>query len=79
MLLLSLSDVLLSDTLRFAENDANVLFALQVKEYLANPEAFAVAAAPAAAAAPAEAAKEEAKPEPEEESDEEMGFGLFDD
>jgi len=54
----------------------------KVKEYLANPEAFAAAAgpaatedAPAAAAAAAPAAKEE---EPEE-SDEEMGFGLFDD
>jgi len=54
----------------------------KVKEYLANPEAFAAAAgpaatedAPAAAAESAPAAKEE---EPEE-SDEEMGFGLFDD
>jgi large subunit ribosomal protein LP0 len=50
----------------------------KVKEYLANPEAFAVAAAPAAAAAedaaPAAAEKEEEK----EESDEDMGFGLFD-
>jgi len=52
----------------------------KVKEYLANPDAFAVAAAPtASAAAPAaEEKKEEAKAEPEEESDEEMGFGLFD-
>ncbi|WFC95392.1 ribosomal protein P0 (A0) (L10E) [Malassezia brasiliensis] len=51
----------------------------QIKERIANPEAFA-AAAPAAAAssAPAaEAAKEEA-PKEEEESDEDMGFGLFD-
>jgi len=49
----------------------------KVKEYLANPEAFAVATAPAAAAedaAPAVAEKEEEK----EESDEDMGFGLFD-
>jgi len=50
----------------------------KVKEYLANPDAFAVAAAPAAAEA-APAAAEEKKPEPEEESEEEMGFGLFDD
>ncbi|KAG6888822.1 60s acidic ribosomal protein P2 [Termitomyces sp. Mi166 len=52
----------------------------KIKEYLANPEAFA-AAAPVAAAAPAAAeaapaaAKEEEK---EEESDDDMGFGLFD-
>ncbi|KAK2460982.1 hypothetical protein APHAL10511_007452 [Amanita phalloides] len=51
----------------------------KVKEYLANPEAFAVAApadsgaAPAAAEAPAEEKEEE-----KEESDEDMGFGLFD-
>jgi len=54
----------------------------KVKEYLENPEAFAVAA-PAAeeAAAPAEeeaAAEEEKEPEKEEESDDDMGFGLFD-
>ena len=51
----------------------------KVKEYLANPEAFAAAApaassAPAAAAAPAEEKKEEEK----EESEDDMGFGLFD-
>jgi len=51
----------------------------QIKAYLENPEAFAVAApvateAAAAAEAPA-AAKEEEK---EEESDDDMGFGLFD-
>jgi len=49
----------------------------KAKEYLANPEAFAVAAAPAAvteAAAPA-AAEEEKE---EDESDEDMGLGLFD-
>jgi len=54
----------------------------KVKEYLANPDAFAAAAPAATANAPAPAAaeqKEEAKAEPEEESDEEMGFGLFDD
>lgn len=42
-----------------------------MKEYLANPDAFA-AAAPAAAAATSEAPKEEAKVEEEEESDEDM-------
>jgi len=49
----------------------------QVKEYLKNPGAFAVAAAPAAAggAAPAAAAP---APEPEEEEEEDMGFSLFD-
>lgn len=49
----------------------------KIRERLANPGAFAVAAAPAAgAAAPAAAAAvvEEAK----EESDDDMGFGLFD-
>lgn len=50
----------------------------KIKEYLANPEAFAVAApaseaTPAAAAAPAEQKQEEA-----EESEGDMGFGLFD-
>jgi len=49
-----------------------------MKEYLADPSKFAVAAAPAAAEAAA-VAKEEKKEEPEEESeDEDMGFGLFD-
>lgn len=52
----------------------------KVKEYLANPEAFA-AAAPAADAAPAAAdaapAAEEKKEE-EEDSDDDMGLGLFD-
>ncbi|KAL0401225.1 UNVERIFIED_CONTAM: 60S acidic ribosomal protein P0 [Sesamum latifolium] len=55
----------------------------KVKEYLADPSKFAVAAAPVVAdsgAAPAAAAKEEEKKdEPAEESDEEMGFSLFDD
>ncbi|KAG6810129.1 hypothetical protein H0H92_013187 [Tricholoma furcatifolium] len=53
----------------------------KIKEYLANPEAFA-AAAPAAEAAPAAAAAAEAAPaakeEEKEESDDDMGFGLFD-
>jgi len=47
-----------------------------LKEFLADPGKFAVAAAPAAAAAaPAAAAKVE---EEEEEEDDDMGFGLFD-
>jgi len=51
----------------------------KVKEYLANPDAFA-AAAPVAAAAPAAAAakEEEKEEEKEDESDDDMGFGLFD-
>ncbi|PFH53181.1 hypothetical protein AMATHDRAFT_1600 [Amanita thiersii Skay4041] len=50
-----------------------------IKEYLANPEAFAAAApaATAAAAAPAEETKAEEQKD-EEESEEDMGFGLFD-
>lgn len=50
----------------------------KVKEYLANPDAFAVAAPAASEAAPAAAAVEEKEPEKEEESDDDMGFGLFD-
>jgi len=52
----------------------------KAKEYLANPDAFAVTAAPVAeTAAAADAPKEEAKPAEEEaESDDDMGFGLFD-
>ncbi|KTG02584.1 hypothetical protein cypCar_00024212 [Cyprinus carpio] len=54
---------------------------LEVKAYLADPTAFAVAAPAASAAvekAAAPAAKEEAPKEESEESDEDMGFGLFD-
>jgi len=51
----------------------------KVKEYLANPEAFAAAAPAASEAAPAAAAPAaEEKKEEEEESDDDMGFGLFD-
>ncbi|KAJ7637674.1 60S acidic ribosomal protein P0 [Mycena polygramma] len=51
----------------------------KVKEYLANPDAFAVAdAAPAASSAPAETKAAEKVEEAEEESEEDMGFGLFD-
>lgn len=58
----------------------HTLLSSQVKAFLADPSAFAVAAPAAAAesaAAPAAAAKEEAKEESEE-SDDDMGFGLFD-
>jgi large subunit ribosomal protein LP0 len=52
----------------------------KAKEYLANPEAFAVAAAPAASeAAPAAAAKEaEEEKEEEGDDDDDFGLGLFD-
>ncbi|CAO3662271.1 unnamed protein product [Rhizopus microsporus] len=50
----------------------------KIKEYLANPEAFAVAAPAAAAAADSSAPAAEEKPAEEEESDDDMGFGLFD-
>jgi len=50
----------------------------KVKEYLANPDAFA-AAAPVAESAPAASAPaEEKNEEKEDESDDDMGFGLFD-
>ncbi|NXD32748.1 RLA0 protein, partial [Spelaeornis formosus] len=60
------------------ETDVTFEAAEQLKERLANPEAFAVAAAPAAGDASAAApAAEEKKAEEEEESDDDMGFGLF--
>jgi len=50
----------------------------ELKDRLANPDAYA-SSAPAAAEAAAPAAKEEEKAaEPEEDSDEDMGLGLFD-
>jgi len=54
----------------------------ELKDRIANPDAYA-SAAPAAAAASSseaapEAAKEEEKKEEEEEEDDDMGFGLFD-
>jgi len=60
-----------------AETEITFKEAEEMKEYLADPSKFAVAAAPVAAAA---APKEEKKvEEPEEESeDDDMGFGLFD-
>jgi len=55
----------------------------ELKDRIANPDAYASAAPAAGGAAesaPAEEAKKEAEPEPEEEaSDEDMGMGLFDD
>jgi large subunit ribosomal protein LP0 len=65
-----------------AETDYSFPQAEKMKEFLADPSKFAVAAAPVAAqgaatAAPTEAKKEEKKEESEEE-DEDMGFGLFD-
>ncbi|GHJ85038.1 hypothetical protein NliqN6_1440 [Naganishia liquefaciens] len=50
----------------------------QIKERIANPEAFAAAAPVAAAEAAPEASKAEEKVEEKEESDDDMGFGLFD-
>jgi len=61
-----------------AETEITFPEAEQMKAFLADPSAFAVAA-PAAAAEEAPAAAAEAAPEEsEEESDDDMGFGLFD-
>uniref|UniRef100_A0A1I8AJV9 60S acidic ribosomal protein P0 n=1 Tax=Steinernema glaseri TaxID=37863 RepID=A0A1I8AJV9_9BILA len=61
-----------------AETDVSFKEAERVKEYLADPSKFAVAAAPAAAA-PAAAAPAAAAPAKEEsESDSDIGLGLFD-
>ncbi|KAL2517006.1 60S acidic ribosomal protein P0-1 [Abeliophyllum distichum] len=64
------------------ETDYSFPLADKVKEYLADPSKFAVAAAPATAAdsggAPSPATEEEKKEEPAEESDDDMGFSLFD-
>ena len=55
----------------------------ELKDRIANPDAYASAAPAAGGAAdttaPAEEAKEEEKEEEEEASDEDMGMGLFDD
>jgi len=59
-----------------AETDIEFKEAEQMKAYLADPSAFAVAAAPVEETK-AEA-KEEKKEESESESDDDMGFGLFD-
>ncbi|KXJ27640.1 60S acidic ribosomal protein P0 [Exaiptasia diaphana] len=50
----------------------------QLKAYLEDPSAFAVAAPVEAASESAAPAAEEKKEESEEESDDDMGFGLFD-
>jgi large subunit ribosomal protein LP0 len=52
----------------------------ELKDRIANPDAYASAAPAASAAAPAAggAAKEEAPAEEADESDDDMGFGLFD-
>ncbi|XP_051123027.1 60S acidic ribosomal protein P0-like [Andrographis paniculata] len=65
------------------EGDYSFPQADKIKEYLADPSKFAVAAPAAAAAggggAPAASpAEEEKKEEPAEESDDDMGFSLFD-
>ncbi|CAI5502911.1 unnamed protein product [Closterium sp. Naga37s-1] len=63
-----------------ALDDNTFPLADKVKEILADPSKFMVAAVAAAPAAAAESAKEEAKPaeEEKEESDDDMGFSLFD-
>lgn len=61
------------------EADIDIKEIQTIKEYLADPSKFAVAAAPAAAdATDAPAAAEQKKEESAEESDDDMGFGLFD-
>jgi len=61
-----------------AETEVTFAEAEQMKAYLADPTAFAVAAAPVEAAAAEKEATPAAKEESEEESDDDMGFGLFD-
>merc|ERR1712014_102714 len=61
-----------------AETEVTFAEAEQLKAYLADPSAFAVAAAPVAEAAAATEAAPAKEEEPEEESDDDMGFGLFD-
>lgn len=58
------------------EADIDIPQIAMIKEYLADPSKFAVAAAPVSDA-PSEEKKEEKKEESEE-SDDDMGFGLFD-
>lgn len=64
-----------------AVTDVTFKEAESMKEFLADPSKFAVAAPVAAAAtseAPAAAEKKVEKEEEEEEEDDDMGFGLFD-
>lgn len=60
------------------ETDYTFPLAQKVKDYLADPSAFASAAPAAGGAAPAATKEEEKAPEPEEEEEEDMGFSLFD-
>lgn len=61
------------------ETEYSFPLAEKVKEFLADPSAFVVAAPVAAAAsAPAAAAPAQEEKEESEESDDDMGFGLFD-
>jgi len=61
-----------------AATDVTFKAAEKLKEFLADPSKFAVAAAPAAAASVPAAAAAPAKQEEKEESDDDIGFGLFD-
>ena len=61
-----------------AVTDITFPAAERLKEYLADPSKFAVAAAPAAAAAGSAAPAAAAAKEESEEEDDDMGFGLFD-
>jgi len=60
------------------EADIDIPQIAAIKEFLADPSKFAVAAAPAAEAKDDKPAEAEKKEESEEESDDDMGFGLFD-
>jgi len=61
-----------------AETEITFPEAEQMKAYLADPTAFAVAAPAAADEAPAAQEEEKKEESEEEESDDDMGFGLFD-
>jgi len=61
-----------------AETEITFPEAEQMKAYLADPTAFAVAAPAAAEEAPAAQEEEKKEESEEEESDDDMGFGLFD-
>jgi len=60
------------------ETDYTIKEAEKIKEYIANPSAFAVAAPAATGTAPAAASKKVVEEEPEDGGDGDMGFGLFD-
>merc|ERR1739838_504203 len=61
-----------------AETEITFPEAEQMKAYLADPTAFAVAAPAEAEEAPAAQEEEKKEESEEEESDDDMGFGLFD-